>query len=103
MFYRLVLGATLMLAATPGLAGPCTQRIAELEKSIVAKHEGAGPALAAPSTTGSTQTTVPATSKSDNEAMQLIQQAKQLDQEGKESECMAMLTRIGTIAPAQMK
>src|SRR5688572_17064 len=53
MFSRLVLGATLMLAATPGLAGPCTQRIAELEKSIVAKHEGAGPALAAPSTTGS--------------------------------------------------
>jgi hypothetical protein len=35
--------------------------------------------------------------------MQLLQQAKQLDQQGKESECMAMLTKIGAIAPAQTK
>ena len=103
MFYRLVLGATFALVATPVLAGPCTERIADLEKSVTAKHEGAGPAITAPSTTGSTQQTAPAVSKPDNEAMQLLQQAKQLDQQGKESECMATLTKIGTIAPAATK
>jgi len=103
MFHRLVLGASLILAATPTLAGPCTDRIAELEKSVVAKHEGAGPALNAPSTTGSTQQTTPATNKADTEAMQLLQQAKQLDQQGKESECMAMTTKISAIAPAPTK
>ena len=31
-------------------------------------------------------------SKPDKETMQLLQQAKQLDQQGKEGECMAMAT-----------
>ena len=42
-------------------------------------------------------------SKPDNETMQLLQQAKQLDQQGKESECMAMATKLETLAPAQTK
>ena len=100
MIYRLVLGVTLVLAATPVFAGPCTERLAELEKAITAKHEGAGPALGAPATTGSTQA-APATSKPDNDAMQMIAQAKQLDQQGKESECMSMATKIGATAPMQ--
>jgi hypothetical protein len=103
MIYRLVLGVTLVLAATPVFAGPCTERLAELEKAITAKHEGAGPALGAPATAGSTQQTAPATSKPDNDAMQMIAQAKQLDQQGKESECMSMATKIGTTAPMQTK
>ena len=78
-------------------------RIAVTEKSVVAKHEGAAPSLSAPSTTGSTQQTAPAVSKPDNETMQLLQQAKQLDQQGKESECMAMATKIEALVPAQTK
>jgi hypothetical protein len=104
MLHPLILGSTLALAALPAFAGPCTEKVAELEKSILAKHEGAGPALSAPSTTGSTQqASAPAESKPDNEAMALLQQAKQLDQQGKESECMAIATRVGAIAPAQTK
>ena len=33
----------------------------------------------------------------DNETMQLLQQAKQLDQQGKESDCIAMATKIEII------
>jgi hypothetical protein len=104
MLGRVVLSAALAFAVTPVFAGPCTERIAQLEKSVVAKHEGAGPALAAPGTTGSTlQSSAPAEGKGDNDTMQLLQQAKQLDQQGKESECMATVTRIGAMAPAQTK
>ena len=72
---------------------------------MLAKHEGAGPALAPPATTGSTQQPPMASAQSqpDNEAVQLLQQAKQLDQQGKESECMAMATRISAMAPAPTK
>jgi hypothetical protein len=103
MLHRVALGTILALTMTPVWAGPCTDRIAVIEKSVVAKHEGAGPSLSAPSTTGSTQQTAPAMSKPDNETMQLLQQAKQLDQQGKESECMAMATKIEALVPAQTK
>jgi hypothetical protein len=92
------------------LAGECTQRITELEKAISAKQEGAGPALAAPTTTGSTAgTSKPGSDPQSavgtvppqglNEAMNLLHQAKQLDQQGREAECLQMTTRVGALAP----
>ncbi len=110
MFARYLLGSTMVLIlASPALAGPCTQRITDLGKAITAKHEGAGPALAnTPATTGSTGqtssgTAVKAEATSDNQAMQLLQQAKELDQQGKEDECMQMVKRIEGMAPAGTK
>ena len=41
MLHRIALGTIVALAVTPGWAGPCTDRIAVIEKSVVAKHEGA--------------------------------------------------------------
>jgi hypothetical protein len=35
--------------------------------------------------------------------MQMIQQAKQLDQQGKEAECMDMAGKIGAMAPPATK
>jgi hypothetical protein len=111
MISRIILGTTLaFIFAGPGFAGPCTQRIADLEKSISARQEGAGPTLDAPATTGSAvqgsspsgQATT-AQSQGYNQTMQMIQQAKQLDQQGKESECMDMATRIGAMAPPATK
>jgi hypothetical protein len=116
MLTRTVLGTTFALVlTTSGIAGPCTQRLADLEKSITAKQEGAGPALANPTTTGTTAptssssegqpsgTNVTAQSQSANQAMQMIQQAKQLDQQGKEAECMDMVTKISLMAPPATK
>ncbi|MBB4041331.1 hypothetical protein GGR34_003001 [Microvirga flocculans] len=109
-----LLGSTLALAlAGPAFAGPCTQRLADLEKSISAKQEGGGPALDTPSTTGATAQSatsaqgqganVTAQSQGYNQAMQMIQQAKQLDQQGKEAECMDMAAKIGAMAPPATK
>jgi hypothetical protein len=88
------------------LAGPCTQRLADLEKSITAKQEGGGPALNTPATTGSTAqgassaqgqgANVTAESQGPNQAMQMIQQ-------GKEAECMDMATKISSMAPPAIK
>ncbi len=114
MVSKVLLGSMLALVlSTPGFAGPCTDRLAELEKSITAQQEGAGPAVNNPTTTGSTMPSstpaqgqganVTAQSQSHNQAMQMIQQAKQLDQQGKETECMAMATRINAMAPPATK
>lgn len=114
MVSRIILGTTLALVSgTPGLAGPCTQRLAELEKSISARQEGAGPALEAPTTTGSAAqgtssasgqgVNVTAQSQGHNQAMQMIQQAKQLDQQGKEAECMDMAGKAQALAPPAVK
>ncbi|WP_114944230.1 hypothetical protein [Microvirga calopogonii] len=111
MISRIILGTTLAFISTsPSFAGPCTQRIADLEKSVSARQEGAGPTLDAPATTGSAvQGSSPAgqatttRSQSNNQTMQMIQQAKQLDQQGKEAECMDMTTRIGAMAPPATK
>ncbi len=110
MFGRLILSSTVAIAlAGPALARPCTQRIADLGKAITAKHEGAGPALANnTSATGSTGqgasgTAVKAQATGDNEAMQLLQQAKELDQQGKEDECMQVVKRVEGMAPSATK
>lgn len=113
MVSKIVLGTALAFVLVgPAIAGPCTQRLADLEKSILAKQEGAGPALD-PSATGSTGSetsaspgqgvNVTAQSQSSNEAMQMIQQAKQLDQQGKEAECMDMAAKVGAMAPPDTK
>ena len=114
MTMRVIIIAAALSLPTAALAGPCTARIAELEKSITAKQEGSGPALApSASTTGSTATAsgssgppaanVTAESRSANAAMENLQQAKRLDQEGKEAECMQLLTQAGAAAPEQPK
>jgi hypothetical protein len=46
---------------------------------------------------------VTAQSQGHNQAMQMIQQAKQLDQQGKEAECMDMAGRISAMAPPATK
>jgi hypothetical protein len=110
MIRRIIFGTTLAIVLVgPAIAGPCTQRLADLEKSISARQEGAGPALDAPATTGSAVqgspvapgqgANVTAQNQGHNQAMQMIQQAKQLDQQGKEAECMDMATRVGAMAP----
>ena len=114
MVSRIILGTTLaLIVVSPGLAGPCTQRLAELEQSISARHEGAGPVLDAPATTGSAAQGTPsgsgqganvtAQSQGHNQAMQMIQQAKQLDQQGKEAECMDMAGKAQAMAPPAIK
>ena len=106
MLARVIFGSTVALLLTsPTLAGPCTQRIADLGKAITAKHEGAGPTLSNnATTTGSTgQTAVKAEATSDNQAMQLLQQAKELDQQRKEDECMQIVKRVEGMAPSGTK
>jgi hypothetical protein len=113
MFRSLIIGATLALFVSPALAGPCTQRIAELEKAVTAKQEGAGPAMSVPATTGSTgQPTAPtqnqpatstAQTQGANRAMQMLQEAKQLDQQGKEADCMQLTTQVSGMVPDQPK
>lgn len=114
MVSKIILGAALAAVfVSPGIAGPCTQRLADLEKSISAKQEGAGPALDPSAATGSTGSTttpsagqgvnVTAQAQGNSGAMQMIQQAKQLDQQGKEAECMDMATKIGAMAPPTTK
>ncbi|MBD2748237.1 hypothetical protein IC232_16185 [Microvirga sp. BT688] len=114
MVSRIILGTILtLISVSPGLAGPCTQRLAELEKSISARQEGAGPAIDAPATTGSANPSSPSASgqgvnvtaqnQGHNQAMQMIQQAKQLDQQGKEAECMDMAGRAQALAPPAIK
>jgi hypothetical protein len=83
-------------------AGPCTDKIAEVEKSITAKHEGAGPTLSGPTTTGSGGP-VPATDHGATQAMQMLQQAKEMDRQGKEQDCMQIVTSITATVPTGTK
>lgn len=107
MGVRIVLSAAVGLGlVVPALAGPCTQRLADLEKRVTAKQEGGGPALANPAPSGSgsdaahqAPAPVPAQSLGDNDAMALIRQAKDLDRQGKEAECMQVADKIGAAAP----
>jgi len=107
MVTRIILGTALALAVgSPSFAGPCLQRLAEVEKSIIAQHEGGGPALANPTTTGATSQSSPASPGQEgaaerqkaNQAMQMVQQAKQLDQQGKAAESIEMVTKITATA-----
>ena len=113
MLRPIIFGSALALFIGPAGAGPCTQQIADLEKSLTATQEGSGPALTTPSTTGSASQSStstqnnPTTSSSQtsgaNQAMQMLQQAKQLDQQGKEAECMQMTTQVSSMVPQHTK
>jgi hypothetical protein len=111
MVSKILLGTSLaFVLATSGIAGPCTQRLADLEKSVTARQEGAGPALENPVTTGSISNpvagqgaNVTAQSQSQTRAVEMIQQAKRLDQQGKEAECMNMVNQISAMAPPATK
>ena len=113
MFRPVIFGSILILLVSPAVAGPCTQRIADLERSVTATQEGSGPALTTPSTAGSTSQPAssnqnnPATSPSQtsgaNHSMQMLHQAKQLDQQGKEAECMQMVTQVSSMVPQHAK
>ncbi len=108
---RLILIAATLWLPTAAAAGPCSDRIAELEKSITAKQEGSGPSLSPSASTSGTASgssgpapaNVAAESQSANAAMQDLQRAKRLDSEGKEAECMQLVTQIGSALPAQAK
>ena len=91
------------LLCGPALAGPCTDRIVQIEKAVTARFEGSGPAL-----TGSVQssTTSPGTqpagsassaapdgttsrslqSQDESQAINRLHQAKVLDKAGQEGE-----------------
>ncbi|KAA2237730.1 hypothetical protein [Salinarimonas soli] len=99
-------GAVLM--SGQALAGPCTQKITELGQAVTARHEGAGPAIADNPTTGSTNQAAPATPKRadaprENEAMAMLQRARDLDARGQEDECMSVVRRVEAMAPATAK
>jgi hypothetical protein len=94
MYKCFALAATLGLMAAPVVAGPCSEMIVDMEKSITAKHEGATAPPVAPSTDPSQPASAPAVSQTDTDAMQMLQQAKQADEQGKESQCMAIISKI---------
>lgn len=114
---RLLTGSAVALClVSPVMAGPCTQKIADLEKSISAKQEGAGPTLTAPATTSSTTSGSSSTQKVEqpsgtgtvqtqgsSEAMNMLKQAKEFDQQGKEAECMQITARVSSMAPPATK
>jgi hypothetical protein len=92
MIPRVTLGSMLLFFLTsPGLAGPCAQRIADLERTFgVAMQEGAP----APGTDASTP--AKGATQDANEGMALLKQAKELDSQGKEQECMAVVAKVST-------
>src|SRR4051812_11094825 len=106
---KLVITASLLaLSCGPALAGPCGQQIAELEKALLARHEGAGTILAeAPrSESGAASGTQAATARGgnpagtgneaggDNQALNQLQAAKELDAKGQEADCMKAVSAV---------
>ena len=104
------------LVAGPTLAGPCTDRIAQVEKAVTARFEGSGPALTGsvqssmtspgtqPTTTGSAgapssgapdgSTARSLQSQDESQAVNRLHQAKLLDKAGQESECMQVVSDV---------
>jgi hypothetical protein len=113
--------ASTLVAIGPAYAGPCTDQIAELEKTITSKYEGAEPARTG-SAQGQTSAAVPAggaarvpsesagsqqaqsgsqQAKLDpgqrepaTQAMNALNRAKELDRQGNEAECMKVLSEV---------
>jgi hypothetical protein len=115
---KLVITASLLaLSCGPALAGPCGQQIAEFEKALLAKHEGAGTILAeAPrSESGAASPTQAANARggnpagtgneagSDNQALNQLQAAKELDAKGQEAECMKAVGSVENMATGSAK
>ncbi len=103
MLHRLsLISAAVLVLGTPVSAGPCTDRIAEIEKSVTARHEGAGPTLSG-QTTGATASSSRAADQDSTETMQMLQQAKELDRQGKEQDCMQIVTAVKATVPTGTK
>ena len=99
MLCRLLFILTPVLLTSAALAGPCTDRIAEVEKAITAKHEGAGPALSGPTSTGTVQPPSGAADQGSIQAMQMLQRAKEFDRQGRENDCMQVVTAVAATVP----
>ena len=101
------------LLSGPALAGPCTDRITQVEKMVTARFEGSGPALAGsvqsstttpgaqPGGSGAASSAQPdgttarsLQSQDESQAMNRLQQAKLHDQAGREGECMQVVSEI---------
>jgi hypothetical protein len=106
MFTRITISVPVLLLLTSGpvFAGQCSQSIAEVEKAITAKQEGSGPTLSkSTSTTDTSSKTsgsdVTEQSRRDTTALTQLQQAKELDQQGKEAECLQAIGKISGNTP----
>ena len=97
MVDRSILGIVLALFfASPALAGPCSERIADLERTISVKAGEGAPASTAPDA-AKAPANVTAQNKGETEGMDMLKQAKALDKQGKESECMDIVAKVATI------
>ncbi|MEJ1160676.1 hypothetical protein [Prosthecomicrobium sp. N25] len=97
-----ILVLAIVAAATPAVAGPCTQRLADLEKTIGARNEGGGPAIEGnPAVSGSTGSgaAAPATQRRDMDLMAALNEAKGLDRAGMEDECQKRAADIAASLP----
>ena len=96
MVDRSILGIALALLFTgPALAGPCSERIADLERTIEVKAGEGAPTSPAPDA-AKPPANVTAQNKGGNEGMEMLKQAKDLDKQGKESECMEIVAKVAT-------
>lgn len=95
---RITVGLALTLAcASTAFAGPCTTRIADLERTIEASTaEGVAKAGAAGSGTTKAPASVTTQDKTSSEGINMLQQAKELDKQGKEAECMDIVAKVAT-------
>lgn len=95
---RITVSLALTLAcASTAFAGPCTARIADLERTIEASTaEGVAEPSAAHSATAQAPANVTAQDKPESEGINMLQQAKELDKQGKEAECMDIVGKVAT-------
>jgi hypothetical protein len=105
MSNRIALSALFALGFIgPALAGPCSERIADVERSIGAATTEGSPKPAVTDSSSGTPVNVTAESKNMSEGMNMLNQAKDLDKQGKEKECMDIVAKVATTkAPHQNK
>ena len=96
MVDRSILGIVLALfLASPALAGPCSERIADLERTISVKA-GEGAQTSTAPDAAKTPANVTSQNKGGTEGMEMLKQARELDKQGKESECMDIVAKVAT-------
>jgi hypothetical protein len=95
---RITVSLALTLACTgTAFAGPCTVRIADLERTIEASTaEGVAKPPAAQSGTAQAPADVTSQYKPESQGINMLQQAKELDKQGKEAECMDIVGKVAT-------
>ena len=107
---RLVLSVAGVFAGLgSALAGPCTERIHQLEIAVTQQFEGGGPAVTGstqPQTSGATagqSGTTAASAQEQSRAMNLLTEAKRLDQQGNEAACMQTVSQVESMTRTQAK